>query len=222
MRSDFGILILAHALVLAPIGLSLAASGPSGGTTGGSPDGTITAELGNATAAAKASYYSGLRLVRQAKAYEAEAFKASTPEKSAKAHEKAQNDYRQSIAPFIDTVSALPKLYQAWSYLGFANLRLGNYEDSLSAYSKALELNPSNPEAIVGRGEACLGLDMIDEAKSAYELLGSSPKSADELMTAMHRWADAHPQGAQDLSPSEVDAFTKWMDKHTVNAAQVN
>jgi tetratricopeptide (TPR) repeat protein len=222
MRNDFGILILACALVVAPMGLNVAASGPSGGTTGGSPEGTISAEFRNATEAAKAKYYSGLRLVRQAQAYDAEASNASTPEKSAKAHQNAQNDYRQSIAPFIDTVIAFPKLYQAWSYLGFANLRLGNYEDSLAAYSKALEINPSDPEAIARRAEACLGLDMIDEARSAYELLGSSPKSADELMSAMRRWADAHRQGAQDLSAGEVDAFTKWVDQRTVNAAQVN
>jgi tetratricopeptide (TPR) repeat protein len=222
MRNDFGILMLACALVLAPIRLSFAASGPSGGTTGGSPDGTVTAEFRNATEAAKTAYYSGLRLVRQAQAYEAEASKSSTPEKSAKAREKAQNDYRQSIAPFIDTVSALPKLYQAWSYLGLANLRLGNYEDSLSAYSKALELDPNNADAIAGRGEACLGLNMIDDARSAYGLLGSSPKSADALLSAMHRWVDAHRQGAEDLTPNEIEAFTKWVDERAVSAPQVN
>jgi tetratricopeptide (TPR) repeat protein len=222
MRSDFVRLILACALAAIPAGFTFAASGPSSGTTSGDPEGTITSEFRNATEAAKASYYSGLRLIRKARAYDAEASKAPTPEASAKAHGKAQSTYQESIAPLIDTVIALPKLYQAWSNLGFANLRLGRYEDSIAAYSKALELNPDFPDAIAGRGEASLGLGLIEDAKSAYGLLRNSPKFAEELMTAMHRWIAAHRDGAQDLPRDEVDAFTKWVDGLAVNTSQVN
>jgi len=39
-------------------------------------------------------------------------------------------------------------MYQAWNYIGFANRHLGNYDAALSAYAKALEINPAYPEAI--------------------------------------------------------------------------
>ncbi|HEY2675408.1 MAG TPA: tetratricopeptide repeat protein [Steroidobacteraceae bacterium] len=222
MRNDFGLLFLACALTAVPAGLAIAASGPSSGTTGGDPDGTVTSEFHNATAAAKASYNTGLRLIRKARAYDAEASKASAAETRANAHDKAQSTYKESIPPLIDTVIALPKLYQAWGNLGFANLQLGRYEDSLAAYSKALEINPDFPDAIAGRGQASLGLNLIDDAKSAYGRLGNSPKSAEELMTAMLRWVAAHHEGAQDLPRGEVDAFTKWLDERAVNTPQVN
>ena len=210
-------LSLASVLALTPVGLSLA-----GGPGSGGGEGEITAELRNASEPAKAAYYSGMKLVKKAQAYEEEASKASTPEKNAQIHGKALSAYRESLPALIDAVIGLPKLYQAWNYLGFANLRLGNFEDSLAAYSKAVEIKPNYPEAIAGRGEACLGLNMIDDAKAAYELLGDAHKQAEELMTAMHRWVDAHRQGAEDLTPAEIDAFSKWVDERPASASLGN
>jgi tetratricopeptide (TPR) repeat protein len=206
MRHAITMMILGSVLSMAAIGLSFA-GGP--GKEGG--EGQITAELRNASEPAKAAYYSGIKLVKKAQAYEEEASKASTPEKSAKILDKAQGAYRESVPALVDAVIGLPKLYQAWNYLGFANLRLGHFDDSLSAYTKAVEIKPNFPEAIAGRGEACLGLNMIDDARAAYDLLGDAPKQAEELMAAMHRWVDAHRQGAEDLTPAEVEAFTKWV-----------
>jgi tetratricopeptide (TPR) repeat protein len=222
MRHAIALLTLVSVLSMASIGLSIAGGPGSGGGTATSGEGDITAELRNASEPAKAAYYSGLRLVRKAQAYDAEASKASTPQKSAKDHDKALGAYRESVSALIDAVVGLPKLYQAWNTLGFANLRLGNFEDSLSAYTKAVEINPSYPEAIAGRGEACLGLNMVDDAKAAYERLGDAHKQAEELMAAMHRWVDAHRQGAEDLTPAEVEAFTKWVDQRPASASPGN
>ena len=171
--------------------------------------------------AAKSAYNSGVRSVKKAQDYDADAAKASTPEKAAKAHEKAQKAYRESLASFIDAVGADPKMYQAWNYLGFANRHLGNYGDALSAYAKALEINPNYPEAIEYRGEAYLGLNQIEEAKGAYmALFRDSRPLADELMAAMHHWADARRQDAQGLSSADVEAFAKWMDERAGIAGQ--
>ena len=212
MKQGLGILILTSAL--APF---------AAGFAGNDPAGAINTELGNSTAAAKEAYYSGLRALRKAQAYEAEAAKASAPEKSAKSREKALSSYKESIAPLIDAISIQPTLYQAWQCLGVADLRLGNFEDSASAYTKVLELRPNYPEATEGRAEAYLGLNMVDEAKSAYlALAGSSPKLADELMAVMHRWLNDHPRGAQDLSAAEVQAFAKWVNEGGVKASVTN
>ena len=216
MRSFLGILAFSAAMAAAPTGAVLAhGSGSSG------PSGMVTATPRNAADAAKSAYNTGVRDIKRAQDYDADSAKASTPEKAAKAHDKAQKAYRDSLASFIEAVGADPKMYQAWNYLGFANRHLGNYEDALSSYAKALEINPNFPDAIEYRGEAYLGLNEIEEAKGAYMTLfsGSRPL-ADELMVAMHHWADARRQDSQGLSSADVEAFTKWMDERTGIAAQ--
>ncbi|HEX3397781.1 MAG TPA: tetratricopeptide repeat protein [Steroidobacteraceae bacterium] len=217
MRSILGIFVFTTAFVVAPVGAALA----HGGGSEPGPSGMVTATPRNGADAAKSAYNAGVRNIKRAQEYDADAAKASTPEKAAKAHDKAQKAYHDSIGSFIDAVGANPKMYEAWNYLGFANRHLGNYEDALSSYAKALEINPNFPNAIEYRGEAYLGLNQIEEAKGAYmALFRDSRPLADELMAAMHRWADAHKQDAQGLSSADVDAFTKWMDERASVAAQ--
>jgi tetratricopeptide (TPR) repeat protein len=220
MRSYFGMLIITTTLVVAPAGIIL---GHGGGSmpSGGGPAGMVSGTPRNPDDAAKSAYNSGVKSIKKAQEYDADAAKASTPEKIAKAHEKAQKAYRESLASFIEAVGAQPKMYQAWNYLGFANRHLGNYDDALSSYAKALEINPNYPEAIEYRGEAYLGLNQVEEAKGAYmALFRDSRPLADELMVAMHRWADARRQDAQGLSTADVEAFAKWMDERAGIAAQ--
>jgi tetratricopeptide (TPR) repeat protein len=202
--------------------LSVATAGAAlahGGSTGSS--GMVTATPRSAVDAAKNAYSTGVRNIKKAQEFDADAAKASTPEKVAKAHDKAQKAYHDALSSFIDAVGADPKMYEAWNYLGFANRHLGNYEDALSSYAKALEINPNYPDAIEYRGEAYLGLNQIEEAKGAYmALFATSRPLADELMVAMHHWADARRQDAQGLSSADVEAFTKWMNERSSVAAQ--
>ena len=217
MRSFLGILAFSIAIAVAPAGAALAHGGgsPSG------PSGMVTATPRSGVDAAKNAYNAGVRYIKKAQEYDAEAAKASTPEKAAKAHDKGQKAYHDSLGSFIDAVGADPKMYEAWNYLGFANRHLGNYEDALSSYAKALEINPNYPDAIEYRGEAYLGLNQIEDAKGAYMALFSASRPlADELMVAMHHWADARRQDAQGLSSADVEAFTKWMDERSGIAAQ--
>jgi tetratricopeptide (TPR) repeat protein len=219
MRSCLGLLMVT-VLGLAPLGVVSAHGGgsmPSGGSPAGMPANSPRA----AEDVAKSGYNAGVRSIKKAQEYDADAAKASTPEKIAKAREKAQKYYRESLASFIDAVGAQPKMYEAWNYLGFANRHLGNYDDALSAYAKALEINPNYPDAIEYRGEAYLGLNQIEEAKGAYmALFRDSRPRADELMVAMHHWADSRRQDAQGLSAADVEAFAKWMDERAGIASQ--
>lgn len=218
MRSFLGILGFLAALTVAPAGAALA---HGGGSMPSAPAGMVTASPRSVADAAKNAYNAGVRNIKKAQEYDAESAKASTPEKAAKAHDKAQKAYHDSVGSFIDAVGADPKMYEAWNYLGFANRHLGNYEDALSSYAKALEINPNYPDAIEYRGEAYLGLNQIEEAKGAYMALFSTSRPlADELMAAMHHWADARRQDSQGLSSADVEAFTKWMDERSGIAAQ--
>jgi len=59
----------------------------------------------------------------------------------------------------------------AWSLLGYAERKLGNYRQSLRSYGKALELNPHNRGALEYLGEAYLDLDQPERAAETLELL---------------------------------------------------
>ena len=219
MRFYFKAIGVTLALAVAPVALSIA---HGGGMSGGSSSGGQMPRVSRSPDdVAKSAYNDGVKAIKKAQDSDEDAAKASTPEKSAKAKEKAQKYYQKALEEFIEAVGAQPAMYQAWNYMGFANRHLGNYQDSLTAYAKALELNPNYPDAIEYRGEAYLGLNKIDDAKAAYmTLFQNSRPLANELMTAMHRWADARQKDAQGLSAADIDAFTKWMDERTTVAAQ--
>jgi len=220
MRRFLGSLIFAATMAVAPV---IGFAHGSGGSSGPGGSGMVTSEgaMRNRQEAAKIAYNSAVRIIKNAKDSDADAAKAATPEKSAKAHEKAQKYYHDAVTKLIDVVGLDPKMYEAWNYLGFANRHLGNYEDALSSYDKALELNPTYADATEYRGEAYLGLNRIDDAKGAYmTLFRDSRPLADELMTAMHNWAEARRKDAQGVSPTDVEAFAKWMDERESVAAQ--
>jgi tetratricopeptide (TPR) repeat protein len=217
MRSFLGHIVFT-ALVVAPLGIAFA---HGGGSMPSGPAGMVSATPKSPVDAAKSAYNAGARNIKKALEYDADAAKASTPEKAAKAHDKAQKAYHDAVSSFIDAIGADHKMYEAWNYLGFANRHLGNYDDALSSYAKALEINPNYPDAIEYRGEAYLGLNQLEEAKGAYmALFRDSRPLADELMVAMHHWADARRKDAQGLSSADVEAFAKWMDERAGIAAQ--
>jgi tetratricopeptide (TPR) repeat protein len=206
-------------LMVTPIQIAAAHGGGSvGGGSGGS---TGDSRSASPEAQAKDAYNSGVRSIKKAQDYDSDAAKASSPEKAAKAQEKARQAYSKALEQFIDAVGNQPKMYQAWNYLGFANRHLGNYDDSLSAYAKALELNPAYPDAIEYRGEAYLGLNRIDDAKQAYMSLFSNSRGlADELLTSMHHWVDAHRKDPQGVAPDSLEAFSQWVEERSGIAKQ--
>jgi tetratricopeptide (TPR) repeat protein len=218
MRSHLGTLFITAWLTAIPAG-SLMAHG--GGSMPSSSAGAGSGSLRTPEEMARSAYNSGVHSIKKAQEYDADAAKASTPEKIAKAHDKAQKYYHDSLPDFIDAVRQQPGMYEAWNYLGFASRHLGRYDDALSAYNKALEINPKYSNAIEYRGEAYLGLNKVEDAKAAYmTLFADSRPLADELMAAMHRWADARRQDSQGVSTEDLDAFAKWLDERSGIAAQ--
>ena len=221
MRVSHGILALTITLMVAPV--EIAAAHGSGGMGGNATGPTSPMGYPRSTPEdqAKDAYNSGVRSIKKAQDYDSDAAKAPSPEKAAKAQDKAHQAYSKALEQFIDAVAKQPTMYQAWNYIGFANRHLGNYDDSLSAYAKALELNPDYPDAIEYRGEAYLGLNRIDDAKQAYMSLFSKSRGlADELMTAMHRWIDSRRKDAQGVAPENLEAFSQWVEERSGIAAQ--
>src|SRR5215831_17542133 len=88
--------------------------------------------------AARESYNSGIRHLKDAKEYDDEVAKATDPKKVAKSTEKAQKAYQKGLKEFTNSVTKMPTMYEAWNYVGFTQRHLGDYRASLDAYAKAL------------------------------------------------------------------------------------
>jgi tetratricopeptide (TPR) repeat protein len=112
-------------------------------------------------------------------------------------------------------------MYQAWNYLGYSQRKLGNYQDALTAYDRALSIKPGYAEAIEYRGHAYLGLNRLSEAKESYlALFASNRKLAGSLLTAMQEWVGAHRADAAGIDVAMLDSFASWVNERSKIAGQ--
>jgi tetratricopeptide (TPR) repeat protein len=167
------------------------------------------------------AYNSGVRKVSEAKKYDSEAASAANSDKQAQALGRASKAYRTALDQFQLAANAKPDMYQAWNYIGFTQRHLGDYESALSAYARALELNPAYEEAVEYRAEAYLGLNRIEDAKSAYmDLFAAARPLADELLNSMRRWITERQRDPKGVSSDDLAALAQWVDTRATIAQQ--
>lgn len=214
--------IIVSTLALLAMGSADVFASPGGSMNGGSSRGSMAAaQPRSLEQVAIDAYNSGLRDVNKAKDFENDAAKAANDEKKAKALDKSRKAYGSALDQFKLAVDKKPDLYQAWNYIGFTQRHLGDYESALVAYARALELKPTYGEAVEYRAEAYLGLNRIEDAKSAYMSLFRNVRPlADELMTAMRRWIDERQNNPNGIRSEELAAFSKWVDERASVAQQ--
>lgn len=211
--------LLAAASLVALPAAQAAGGGSMGG--GGGMSGMPEARERTPEEKARDSYNDGVRLIRKADDADAAAQKATDDAKRRKAQDRAGEYYRKALARFEDAVQEVEGLYQAWNYIGYANRHLGDYTVALSAYDRALTLQPGYPEAIEYRGHAYLALNRLDDAKGAYlALFPANKKLADQLLAGMQAFVTARRSDAQGLDAGTLDAFSKWVDERVGIAAQ--
>lgn len=169
-------------------------------------------------------YNNGLRMRDRAWKLEEKAAEASDDAKREKLLKKVDKQFQAAVREFRTAVGNDPQLFQAWSSLGYALRRTGEYEESLRAYDRALAIQPGYTEAIEYRAEAHLGLGNLDEAKSAYMLLFNHDRErADQLLDAMTEWVESHrEQPPSGVSAAQVEAFAQWVDQRGEVAAQTS
>ena len=202
------------ALLLAPAVLTAA-----GGSSASVPTGDVAPQQLSPQEQAKVAYNKGLE--HRDKAWKLEEEMAAGGESDKKAA-KAQKAYRKAIEKYRTAVELMPEFHQAWSSLGYALRKTGEYGDSLAAYDKALSISPRYAEAIEYRGQAYLGLNRIEEAKAAYmQLFEMDRDRAAELMTAMKRWIAERRSDAGELSQETIDSFAAWVEERSDLVAQV-
>ena len=136
-----------------------------------------------------------------------------TGEQAQRTRDAVKAAFTRSRDRFRVAVESDPTRREAWNMLGYTSRKLGDYEESLMAYDKALELSPGYPEATEYRAELFLLTGRLEDVKTAYaELLQSSPSYAGVLKTSMEDWLKAKKSapGVDDAARKE---FAAWVAK---------
>jgi tetratricopeptide (TPR) repeat protein len=169
---------------------------------------------------ARDAYNDGVHDVKKADKAAASAAEATDAGRKQKAAQEAQGLYSSAHAKFSQATELDPSMHEGWNYVGYTSRKLGNYDEALSAYGKALTLKPGYADAIEYRGEAYLGLNRIPDAQQAYlDLYAGNRQLAAKLLSAMRSWV-----AAQRANPSpgnvSLDELDKWIAERTQIAGQ--
>lgn len=139
---------------------------------------------------------------------------ASDPKEKRDSQHTAAKMYQQALRHFQEAVRLDAYLYEGFTYLGYANRKLGRHAQALEAYERALKINADYSYAIEYQGQAYLGLNRIEEARFNYlRLYALNKGQAKKLLQAMQSWLDAH----KDSAPAgiDVDSFATWVAQRT-------
>jgi tetratricopeptide (TPR) repeat protein len=159
---------------------------------------------------ARTSYKLGYEGVEKVAKIELEA--ASMPAFASQYRETALSGLRSARENFRKAVAADPEMKEGWNMVGYTSRRLGEYEESLKAYEKALALAPNYPEAIEYRAELYLVTGRLAQTKEAYaELLKLEPSYAGVLKTSMQDFLKRGDKFPASVKPAESEAFAKWV-----------
>lgn len=161
-------------------------------------------------AIARNSYNQGHEAVQSAAKLDLEA--ASMPSFAAQYSATAKTRLRAARENFRKAVEADPGMKEGWNMLGFTSRKLGDYQESLSAYEKALALSPDYPEAIEYRAELFLLTGRLADTKESYAtLLKLDAAYAGTLKTAMQDFLKAGKAFPASVTAKEREDFTKWV-----------
>lgn len=84
---------------------------------------------------------------------------------------RAREDWQAVVDNLAKVVARRPWHDNAWSLMGYAERKLGNFEKALANYDEALRLNPHNRGALEYLGEAYLDLDQPERARDMLKRL---------------------------------------------------
>lgn len=132
----------------------------------------------------------------------------------------AQKAYRASLPNFATAVRLDRTMHEAYTYMGYANRKLGSYDEALRAYEHALQINADSPYAIEYQGEAFLGLNRIDEARFNFlRLYALDPQHAAKLLQAMRAWMAANE--AKPPAGIDMPALAAWIAEKSASLKTV-
>jgi tetratricopeptide (TPR) repeat protein len=116
--------------------------------------------------------------------------------------------YARALRAFAEAINAERSMYEAHTYIGYVNRKLGNYSESLRAYDTALNLKPDYIFAIEYQGEAYLALGNFARTKFNYlRLYALDRKLANKLLEEMQAWLRT-PEGRES---KDAHAARAWV-----------
>jgi tetratricopeptide (TPR) repeat protein len=163
----------------------------------------------------------GVRTVEKADEITADAARQTDAKKRAKLAAKARTAYTAALQKFLKATELNASMHEAWNYVGYTSRKLGNYNDAVLAYDRALSLKPGYPEAIEYRGHAYLALNRLSEAKEAYlTLYAGNRKLAAQLLGAMQAWVGEHRGTPAGVDGAMLESFAAWVSERSTIAGQ--
>ena len=159
------------------------------------------------------AYGEGYAFIERATRFDHDADAANDEESRRKAIEGAKQSYEDALNAFENAVHIDPRMYEAHTYTGYSNRKLGRYDRALDAYASALKLKHDYVRAIEYQGEAYLGLDRFTDAKFNYQrLYALDNEQAQKLLAAMRAWLAERHADARSVSRQDLDAAAEWLN----------
>ena len=205
-------------LLIPPLALAAFAARPNSG--GPMRPSAAPVQQQSSADRAVSEFNEGLSYLKKGDKLEAEAANAGDPRKQQKAQDRSRDAYTKGRKEFQEATQLNPKMPEAWNGLGYTQRKLGDYAAALSSYENALSLRPGYPEAIEYRGEAYLGVDRVEDAKSAYmDLFAINRSLSNQLLAAIKTWVDAkrHDEKADSALIEQVG---QWVEERSRIASQ--
>ena len=167
----------------------------------------------------------GLKHRDKAWKHEKKAAAASKQKDRDKNLKKAHKEYGKAIKRQLSATATDPRFHEAFSSLGYAYRKTGEYTLALAAYDRCLELAPDYAEAIEYRGEALLGLDRVKDVQRSYHrLVALDGDRAAELLAAMASWVEERrATPVVRIDAEQIAAVERWIaDKQVPDPAAVD
>lgn len=101
-------------------------------------------------------------------------------------------DFRQAVSLLQNVVRRDPRNADAWNYLGFSERKLRNFDKSLAAYQKALDINPRHLGANEYLGELYLETGKADQARQQLQRLKELCPNGCEAYNDLEQAIKAH------------------------------
>jgi tetratricopeptide (TPR) repeat protein len=212
------LVVLAALLLIAPVSSQAAGGGGGGGSIGGGGySGGDRSKSDEKVAARK--FERAKRHLDEAKQAEAKLEGVTDAEEREDLQDDIEDHYEDARDELKGVVKKQPQSYAAWSELGFSYRKLGDFEESLEAYNKALAVRAAYTPAIEYRGEAYLELGKLPEARAAYDKLTElDGELADMLLGKMQRWlARQKTSPSNGVTPEALAEFESWLSEHKLS-----
>ena len=159
------------------------------------------------------AYGEGYAFIERATRFDQDASAAENERDRQTAIAGSTQAYEDALGAVAEAVRIDPRMYEAHTYIGYANRKLGRHERALDAYAAALKLKPDYVRAIEYQGEAYLGLDRFADAKFNYQrLYALDSEQAEKLLAAMRKWLEERKADAHSVPPDQIAAASAWLN----------